>query len=82
MSYPRLPNTLDDRATEHMASHSKAHTMYDPRVHAPASLSMVSKYDDVNWQDSIESDRYIAAVGARRPTVGYLLNSKRLSFQE
>lgn len=82
MSYPRGPHTLDDKATEHMMAQANSHVMYDPRVHAPASLQMVSKYDNVNWQDSIESPRYTAAIGAKRPTIGYLLGSKKLSFQE
>lgn len=82
MSYPRLPHTLDDMATEHLMAHADSHVMYDPRIHAPASLTMVSKYDDYNWQDSIESEKYISAIGAKRPTIGYLLGSKQLSFQE
>lgn len=82
MSGPRLPNSLDDNAMEHFRQRHPAYVSHDPRVHATTSLSLISKYDDYSWQDSLESGEYAAAVGQRRPSMRHIYGKKRLSFQE
>lgn len=82
MSAPRGPNTLDDKATEHMLNRNQSYVMYDPRYHAPASLVMISKYDYPIWGQSVEPSRYISAIARSRPAEMQRCGAKRLSFQE